>query len=400
MDLRATTIDSPNIAGTELGPAADEPALGAAAPIRPKPSIFRRLVAALLSALQWLLGMIMMVLALALVATVPIAQLLSLGYLLETSGRIVRTGRLSAGWIGIRQAARAGTLVLGVWLWLIPLRLVSWMATSARLVHPGSPADRAWTTGLWILTTLVVMHIAGACWRGGRLRHFFWPAPIRTLRKLASPAAWAEARDRVVDFIIGMRLPYFFWLGLRGLVGGLIWLAIPIGLLAAGMKKSPALLPIGGLLFAIVVLYLPFVQARFAAENRFRAQFEVRGVRAWFGRGPWAFWAALTITLALALPLYLLKIENIPRDAAWIPSVLFVLSAWPNRFCCGWACSYAARRSRKRNWFSRQLARPAMLAVAGVYVFITYFTQYIAWHGLGSLLEQHAFLLPVPFIRF
>jgi hypothetical protein len=38
-----------------------------------------------------------------------------------------------------------------------------------------------------------------------------------------------------------------------------------------------------------VLLYVPFLQVRFAAENRFRTFFEVSAVRAAFKRAPWAF---------------------------------------------------------------------------------------------------------------
>jgi hypothetical protein len=39
-----------------------------------------------------------------------------------------------------------------------------------------------------------------------------------------------------------------------------------------------------------------------------------------------------------------------------------------------------------------------MLPVAGAYVFITFFSVYVAWDGLKSLFGQHAFLLPTPFL--
>ncbi len=39
-----------------------------------------------------------------------------------------------------------------------------------------------------------------------------------------------------------------------------------------------------------------------------------------------------------------------------------------------------------------------MLPVGLAYAVIVFFTQYTAWHGIGSLSEQHAFLLPVPFL--
>ena len=39
-----------------------------------------------------------------------------------------------------------------------------------------------------------------------------------------------------------------------------------------------------------------------------------------------------------------------------------------------------------------------MLPVAAFYVLIVFFSQFTAWRGVWSLYEQHAFLLPVPFL--
>ena len=38
-----------------------------------------------------------------------------------------------------------------------------------------------------------------------------------------------------------------------------------------------------------------------------------------------------------------------------------------------------------------------LLAFAATYGVVVYFTQFVAWGGIWSLYEQHAFLLPVPF---
>ncbi len=357
----------------------------------------RRVWNALGRGLEWLLGAAALVLALSLLATYPVLQMLSLGYLLETSGRVARTGRLRDGLVGYRKAARVGSVCLGVWLMLLPLRLVSSLAASARLIEPGCRADRGWSAALWVLTLLVVLHMIGACWRGGKLRHFLVPAPRLLVRKLRERGAYAQARDAVYDFVVGLRLPYYFWLGLRGFVGGCVWLFVPITLLAAG-RRAPPVAFLGALLLIVVLLYLPFLQTRFAAENRFRALFEVGTVRRLFRRAPLAFWLALVVTLAFALPLYLLKIEIIPREAAWLPSLAFVLFILPARLTTGWACGYAARRTADRNWWLRQAARLAMLPVAALYVLLVYFTQFTSWYGIYSLYEQHAFLVPVPFL--
>jgi hypothetical protein len=349
------------------------------------------------SIIDWLFGAAALVVGLSFLSTYPVLQMLSLGYLLEASGRIARTGRLRDGLIGVRKASRLGSVVIGAWLVLLPLRFASSMATAARLIEPDSRAARGWSMSLVALTVLAVAHIVGACWRGGRLRHFLWPRPIRLAKSVFRRGAYADARDAVWHFVTGLRLPYYFWLGVRGFIGGLVWLFIPISLLAAG-QKAPPLGFLGALALMWVLLYLPFLQARFAADNHFRAQFQLSEVRKLFRKAPMLFWLSLFCTLLFALPLYLLKIEIVPREAAWLPSLLFVVFIFPARLLTGWSCGLAQRRPKNRNFFVRQAARLAMLPVVAVYVFLVFLTQYTSWHGVASLYEQHAFLVPVPFL--
>ena len=89
-------------------------------------------------------GIAVLIGGLAVLATIPVLQFLSLGYLLEAGGRVARTGRLRDGFIGIRKAARVGTIVAATWLLLLPLRLVSSLSTAARLIDPDGPVARRW----------------------------------------------------------------------------------------------------------------------------------------------------------------------------------------------------------------------------------------------------------------
>jgi hypothetical protein len=134
-----------------------------------------------------------------------------------------------------------------------------------------------------------------------------------------------------------------------------------------------------------------------AATNRFRAIFELRVVRRDFARAPWAFAIAFLFTIVFALPLYLLKIEVVPREAAWLPSLVFIVFIFPVRLLTGWALGRAKRRTTPRHWFFRWTARLPLLPIAAFYVLIVFFTQYTSWNGVFSLYEQHAFLLPIPF---
>ncbi len=112
------------------------------------------------SAGEYVFGCATLFVGLAVLATLPVLQLMSLGYLLEAAGRVARTGRVTAGLIGVRKAARLGSIVLGTWLLLLPLRLVSLLSGSARLIEPNGGAERFWAIVLWALTAFFVLHVA------------------------------------------------------------------------------------------------------------------------------------------------------------------------------------------------------------------------------------------------
>jgi hypothetical protein len=360
-----------------------------------------RIIRAVGSVLEWLFGVAVLMVGLAILAALPVLQFLSLGYLLEAGARVARSGRLRDGFIGVRLAARLGGIVVGSWLLLLPVRLVAGLARSAQIIDPGGEVARAWRVWLLVLIGATALHIAAACMRGGRLRYFAWPFNIVwILRRLLRGGYYNEARDAVWNVAVSLRLPYYFSLGFRGFVGALAWLVVPVTLLALGRLPAPAaplLGFVGALLLGVVLLYLPFLQMRLAALNRLRAAFEVRKVREEFRRAPWAFAVAFVITLLLALPLYLLKIEVVPQEAAWLPSLVFIAFIFPARLLTGWALSRACRRETRRHWFFRWTGRLPLLPAAAFYVVIVYFSQFTSWNGVWSLYEQHAFLLPVPF---
>lgn len=367
-------------------------------------SRLRRVGRAIGSGLDWAFGLISLIVGLALLSIVPFLNFLSLGYLIHASGRVAVTGKLRSGFVGIRKASILGSFFLGAWLVSLPVRIVSSLWKDAELIAPGSPTAQAWRIGLLVLASLTVLHIVWACLRGGRLRHFLWPAPVRFFKWLSTPDKFGTIRNAVVDYVVGLRIPYYFWLGARGFLGALLWLVIPVGLLILAAQVAPdqggALLSIiGGLLLMLVVMHLPFLQTHFALENRFRALFAVKTVRQMFRRAPIAFWLSLFITLLFALPLYLLKIELPPREIAWLPSLLFVVFIFPARLITGWAVSRANRRDEPRHWFFRWTSRLALVPVVFFYVFFVYLTQYLSWNGALSLLEQHAFMVPAPLMN-
>jgi hypothetical protein len=399
-------------------------------------------------ALEWLFGLASLLGCLAALAAIPILNFVSLGYLLEASGRVARSGRIRDGLIDVGKFARIGSLVAGTWLCLLIPRLIASLARDAWLIDPGSTAAGGWRIGLIACTVFVIGHILLAWYSGGQLRHFFWPllAPFQlagwflfgnvigpiarpTLHRLwpafaddffrQQPLAdwfppvilasglrrgriYTEARDAVWDFVVGLKLPGYFWLGLRGFVGALAWLVVPSLLLMAGTSGrgdgTIFLGYLGALLLAGVLFYLPFLQTNFAMQNRFAAMFDWRAVRRQFQRAPIAYWLALAITLLFSLPLYLLKIEPPPRELWWTLTIFFIFFIYPARLLTGWAVGRAMRHEKPRLFAFRWLSRLAALPIVLFYILVLFFTQYTSFLGPASLLEQHAFLVPVPFL--
>ncbi len=364
-------------------------------------ALIRRIIGALGSAAEWLLGLASLVVILSTLAAWPLVSLLSLGYLLESSARVAKSGRLRDGLVGVRRAAHIGGMAVGIWLAFLPAWLVDSLARSAELIDPGSRIARNWRAALVVVTVLTFVHIAVAAARGGRLRHFLWPMghPFWLFRRLREGGLYAQTRDAVWSYVLALRLPHYFRLGLVGFLGTLLWLAVPAILIASG-GRQPLLGVLGALVLAIIVPSLPFLQVHYAVEGRVAALFSRRAIRERFRRAPWAFAFALVVLLvAAAIPLYLLKIEMVPRDAAWLPSLVFVIFLAPARLLLGWAYARSGRREAPRHWLLRSMGRLAIIPAALLYVLVVFLAQYTSWGGVTSLYDQHAFLLPVPFLN-
>ena len=83
-----------------------------------------------------------LVLLLAILAAIPIVNIVALGYLLEVEGRVARTGKIRNGFLLLDVAPRLGAIALGVYLWLLPLRLIAHARADAQIIDPGGVVDR------------------------------------------------------------------------------------------------------------------------------------------------------------------------------------------------------------------------------------------------------------------
>jgi len=360
-----------------------------------------------LRALAWLIslvtGLTSLVGLLAVLASIPVANLLALGYMLEAEGRVARSGRLRDGLPSGALLPRLGSIAFGTWAWILVVRLVAGAAADASLVAPGSPTALAWRTAATITAVLVGTHLLLAWHAGGGLASFV--RPIKNLRvfvrAVRGGAAWSDAGRRLAAARASIRPGRLFWLGLRGFVGGAAWL-VPATLLFAAFRDSrrPAGLIVtlaGAALLGVALVCVPIMQAMFAADGRLRAFWDLGAVGRLIRRGPWALATALVALHALSLPLYLAKVVVPPRDAVWLLTPLFVVTIYPARVAVGLATGYARRRTRDRWRIVRWGALAALGPLVALDLFLLFFMPLIDALGRRVLFDHHAILLPTPF---
>ncbi|WP_237607582.1 DUF4013 domain-containing protein [Roseimaritima sediminicola] len=342
---------------------------------------------------------------LALITAVPALQLVTFGYLLEVVGRLSRGAALRDSLPWYRHATRLGMALLAIFLVSLPVHLLTHWSQVARLVDPQSGAASPLRAAGIAAAVLAMALLAWAWMRGGRLRDYLWPAPLRFLGEFWRPSTWIQAKQDLWKLFLSLEIPRLFWLGLRGFVGTMIWITIPAVLLIVANREGRGggaglLAVLAFLSMGVVLLYLPLLQANFAAENRLRAMFQWSAARDFFRHAPWSWTIAMLLVYALAIPLYLLKIETLPREATWVPCLLFVALMLPARVATGLAMRRARRLPPPRGFFrglARWTARLLMPGIVGAYLLAVFLSQYLDVHGLATWFHQHAVLVPVPF---
>ena len=156
-----------------------------------------------------LFGIASMIFLLAVSANVPIVQLIGFGYLLEVTGRLARQQPYRSAMIGLDKATKIGALVLGSWLLLLPLRLVSEFWLDAYIIEPGSSQERFMRGFQIVLMVLTITHVFAAWICGGKLRYFFWPviAPFSFAIWIARRFANARLFRTLLDWTLGWLSP-------------------------------------------------------------------------------------------------------------------------------------------------------------------------------------------------
>lgn len=359
-----------------------------------------------------------LVMVLSLAATIPVLQFASLGYMLECSARIASGARLRTCFPGIALAGhivRCGMWTLLTWL---PIWLITDLGYSSELIQPGTTQARGLRILARVLAIAWVLWVLWAIARGGRWNHFLWPQPIRFLQSIAKKSFWIDLENRWWAFLHQLHLWRLTKLGFQASLGAWIWLAIPALLILISLNAAPEVQPqqqgglallglVGAILMARALQYLPTLQSCMALDaleqtsttpkRRLHGMLDRSLARHVFRKVPLTYALTNTLFLALALPLYVLRIEKIPTQLWFLLSIFFVLGMFPAKLLIGWLLRRSSQKTKNAPWILRWIAWVVHLAAIGVYVGFLYLGKFALWEGGAVLFFQHAFLPPVPF---
>ncbi len=120
---------------------------------------------------------------LAVVAVVPLIQLVSLGYLLRAAANLSSGQPWRTALPGVRLAGRLVTFAMLTALLWLPVLLVTDLSYSVQLLRPGTAQAAAWRVAAFIVASVWLMWVAWAAMRGGRWWHVLWPQPLRFIKE-------------------------------------------------------------------------------------------------------------------------------------------------------------------------------------------------------------------------
>lgn len=346
-----------------------------------------------------------LVLLLAVLAAIPGLNILALGYLLDAQRRVAVSGRLRDGFPLLFLTPRLGVICLFTGLFLIPLQIAAFQAGAAMVIQGGAPGSATrLLTLVRVLQVVIGTHVLLAIACGGTAGCFL--RPIRNIRWLVE-AISSGRYIQILDTWAGhlgssIRPVHHFWLGLKGAVGAVIWLAIPTALLVAysAPDRTSAAFGlvsfVGGVLMIPVAAWLPHLQTHQAVTGRFRAIFELRAAREIIRRVPWSWFATTVVLYVLTLPLQLTKIKLPPADAFLIITPFFVLLTYPARILIGWSYHRGTVERPDARFVSRWGARLLIIPLLATYALFLFLTPAVSEYGKAAVLENHAFLSPAP----
>jgi hypothetical protein len=343
-----------------------------------------------------------LVVLLSFIATIPILQFATLGYMIECSSRVSRNlpwRECIPGTVVARRIVIALGCIALSWL---PVWYIADVAYTTELIEPGGDRAMQLRFAARVIALGWIAWISWAIFRGGKLRHFAWPAPIFFLKRFWRLSTWRDAEDRLWNFVVSLRLPTLLWLGFFAALGAIVWLLIPGTMMIIAVSGQPnpgkgLLGAVGVLLMVWVLSLLPFLQTHFGNQRSVRSLFDVKAVRHGMQRAPWSAAWGIFVLFLFATPLYLLRIERIPEELEWTLTLFFVFFMFPAKLVVGWAWRRSQSLTTRAFWLWRYVAWMPQIAVILTYIGVLYLAKFTSWEGATVFYLQHAFLPPVPF---
>ncbi len=352
--------------------------------------------------IQGAFGLASLVFLLAVLAAIPIVNILALGYLLDAEGRVARTGKITQGFPLFPQAKRLGGIMIGVMIFLLPLRYLGGFTTDAEIVDPNSINTHIFELLTFVTAVIIFSHLLFALGRGGSLSCFF--RPVKNVKwmigQLSSRNYLIQASASVREFVKSLRLVESFKLGFLGAIGVLMWTFFPTLLYSAADSSEGIQVLVtmfGGLLLILVVSWLPALQAGYACEGKFSAYKQLGEARLLFRRTPMLWTLALLLGYALSLVLYLFKIAAPPQDGLWMMTIVFIAAIYPARIFIAWVYARSKRIETQPHFLWRWLWSLTTVGLCGFYVMMLFFARDIGANGKVVLYEQPLLMIPSPF---
>ncbi len=352
--------------------------------------------------IQGLFGLTSLVFFLAIIAAIPLINILALGYLLDAEGRVARTGKITQGFPLLPQAKRLGGMAIGMLVFLLPLKYLGSFSSDAKIIDPHSSTSQVLELITLFVASVVFAHLLFALGRGGSLSCFF--RPIKNVKWMVAHVRshnyLIQASASVREFVASLRLVENFKLGFWGVLGVLMWTFLPTLLFAYADSTEgfPILVTLtGGLLLILIATWIPILQAGYACEGKFSAYRQLKQARLYFRRTPMLWTLAFLIGYALSLVLYLFKIVAPPQDGLWMMTIVFITAIYPARLFIAWVFARAQRVETVPNFLWRWLWSLTSIALCSFYIFLLFFTRDIGANGKLVLFEQPLLMIPSPF---
>ncbi len=354
-------------------------------------------------------GTVCLVLILAILAAIPGLNILTLGYLVDPQKRVAQTGRFRDGFPLMILAPRLGVIVFFSVLFLIPIRLQATRVSDAAVIlGENHPQVVSMASNLFILQTIIAVHLMLAISRGGTPGCFF--RPIKNLRwifqRTLTTTGRAEMSTGVEQVLELVKPVQHFWIGLKAFFGAVLWLLLPAGLLVAYSapgRTSPlfgVLSFIGVVLMIPVTAWLPMLQVHQAVTGKFWSIFSIETARQIIRKAPFRWMLTTILMYAMTFPLYLAKIRLLPSDAMLVLTPFFIILTYPARILVAWAY-HRGTSQEKLAWSPfRWGVRIVMLPLLFAHAVFLFFTPAISELGKNAPLENQAFLGPVPYAQW